>query len=82
MTTEISVSGVESILIFPVSGVTSELVELLAVPELSSVFELSEVVTLDKLEDTSDESEEDVLVVVVTESVLLVDVELSSEELS
>ncbi len=82
MTTEISVSGVESILIFPVSGVTSELVKSLAVPELSSVFELSEVVTLDKLEDTSDESEEDVLVVVVTESLLLVDVELSSEELS
>ena len=46
------------------------------------MFELSEVVVLDKLEDTSDESEEDVLVVVVTESVLLVDVELSSEELS
>jgi len=82
LTTDISVSGVESILIFPVSGVTSELVKSLAVPELSSVFELSEVVTLDKLEDTSDESEEDVLVVVVTESVLLVDVELSSEELS
>lgn len=82
MTTEISVSGVESILIFPVSKVTSELVKSLAVPELSSVFELSEVVTLDKLGDTSDESEEDVLVVVVTESLLLVDVELSSEELS
>jgi len=82
LTTEISVSGVESILIFPVSKVTSELVKSLAVPELSSVFELSEVVTLDKLGDTSDESEEDVLVVVVTESLLLVDVELSSEELS
>ena len=54
----------------------------MAVPELSSVFELSEVVVLDKLEDTSDESEEGELVVVVTEELPLVDVALSSEELS
>lgn len=51
-------------------------------PEPSSVFELSEVVVLDKLEDTSDESEEVELVVVVTEELPLVDVALSSEELS
>ena len=46
------------------------------------MFELSEVVVLDKLEDTSDESEEVELVVVVTEELPLVDVALRSEELS
>lgn len=46
------------------------------------MFELSEVVVLDKLEDTSDESEEVELVVVVTEKLPLVDVALDSEELS
>ena len=46
------------------------------------MFELSEVVVLDKLEDTSDESEEVELVVVVTEELPLVDVALSPEELS
>ena len=46
------------------------------------MFELSEVVVLDKPEDTSDESEEVELVVVVTEELPLVDVALSSEELS
>ena len=51
-------------------------------PEPSSVFELSEVVVLDKLEDTSDESEEVELGVVVTEELPLVDVALDSEELS
>lgn len=65
-----------------VSGVISEFVISSAVPELSSVFELSEVVVLDKLEDTSDESEVVELVVVVTEELPLVDVTLDSEELS
>lgn len=46
------------------------------------MFELSEVVVLDKLEDTSDEYEEVELVVVVTEKLPLVDVALDSEELS
>lgn len=46
------------------------------------MFEFSEVVVLDKLEDTSVESEEGELVVVVTEELPLVDVTLDSEELS
>ena len=46
------------------------------------MFELSEVVVLDKLEDTSDESEVVELVAVVTEELPLVDVTLDSEELS
>ena len=71
MTTEISVSEV-----------ASEFVKSLAVSELSSMFELSEVMVLDKLEDTSDESEEGKLVVFVSEELLLVVVALSSEELS
>lgn len=46
------------------------------------MFELSEVVVLDKLEDTSDESDEVELVVVVKEELPLVDVAPDSKELS